>query len=54
MRYSILLAYLKIYNYLKNMVEENISQEFRLKYIDQTKNYSFEEIEHEMNWWIDE
>ena len=31
------------------MVEDNISQEFRLKYIDQTRNYFFEEIEHEMN-----
>ena len=26
------------------MVEENISQEFRLKKIDQTKNYFLEEI----------
>ena len=26
------------------MVEENISQEFRLKNIDETRNYFFEEI----------
>ena len=35
---------LKIYNYFKNMVEENISQEFRLKNIDETRNYFLEEI----------
>ena len=35
---------MKIYNYFKNMVEENISQEFRLKNIDETKNYFREEI----------
>ena len=35
---------MKIYNYFKNMVEENISQEFRLKNIDETKNYFLEEI----------
>ena len=29
---------LKIYNYFKNMVEVNISQEFRLKNIDETNN----------------
>ena len=27
------------------MVEENITQEFRLKNIDETRNYFFEEIE---------
>ena len=27
-----------IYTYLKSMVEENISQEFRLKHIDGAKN----------------
>ena len=27
------------------MVEENISQEFRLKNIDKTRNYFFKEIE---------
>ena len=27
-----------IYNYFKNMTEENISQEFRRKSIDETKN----------------
>ena len=35
---------MKIYNYFKNMVEENISQEFRLKNIDETINYLIEEI----------
>ena len=35
---------LKVYNYFENMVEENISQEFRLKNIDKTRNYFFEEI----------
>ena len=35
----------KIYNYFKNKVEENISQEFRLKNIDETRNYILEEIE---------
>ena len=35
---------MKIYNYFKNMVEENISQEFRLKNIDETRNYLIEEI----------
>ena len=36
---------MKIYNYLKSMVEENISKEFRLKNIDKTRNYFLEEIE---------
>ena len=35
---------MKIYNYFKNMVEENISQEFRLKNIDETRNYFLEEM----------
>ena len=35
---------MKIYNYFENMVEENISQEFRLEKIDQTRNYFLEEI----------
>ena len=30
------------------MAEENIGQEFRLKNIDETRNYLIEEIE--MNW----
>ena len=30
---------LKIYNYFKNMIEEYITQEFRLKDIDETRNY---------------
>ena len=32
------------------MAEENISQEFRLKNIDETRNYLIEEINEE---WID-
>ena len=36
---------MKIYNYFKNIVEENISQEFRLENIDETRNYFLEEIE---------
>ena len=35
----------KIYNCFKTMVEESISQEFRLKNIDETRNYFLEEIE---------
>ena len=32
-----------MHNYFKNMTEENISQEFRLKNIDETRNYLIEE-----------
>ena len=39
------MAYLKIYNYFKNIVEENIGQVFRFKDINETRNYFFEEIE---------
>ena len=39
------MIWLKIYNYFKNIVEENRSQEFRLKNIDETRNYFLEEIE---------
>ena len=35
---------MKIYNYFKNLAEENISEEFRLKNIDETRNYLIEEI----------
>ena len=35
---------MKIYNYFKNIAEESISQEFRLKNIDETRNYLIEEI----------
>ena len=35
---------MKIYNNFKNMIEENISQEFRLKNIDEARNYFLEEI----------
>ena len=33
-----------MYNYFKIMTEENISQEFRLKNIDETRNYLIKEI----------
>ena len=33
-----------MYNYFKNMVEENINQLFGLKNIDETTNYLLEEI----------
>ena len=33
-----------IYNYFKNVAAENLSQEFRLKNIDETRNYLIEEI----------
>ena len=33
----------KVYNYVKNMTEKNISQESRLKNIYETKNYFVEE-----------
>ena len=39
------LDLLKIYNYFKNVAEENIGQECRLKNIDETINYFLEEIE---------
>ena len=35
---------MKAYGYFKNMFEENISQEFRLKNIRETRNYFLEEI----------
>ena len=38
------MVYLKTYNYFKNMVEENISQEFRLQNEDETRYYFLEEI----------
>ena len=33
------------------MVKEIIGEEFRLKNIEETKNYFLEEIE-QMNWWV--
>ena len=36
---------MKIYNYFKNIAEQNISEEFRLKNIEKTRNYFFKEIE---------
>ena len=38
------LVYLKIYNYFKNMAEENTIQESVLKNIDGKRNYFLEEI----------
>ena len=35
---------MKAYNYFKDMAEESISQEFRLRNIDQTRNYFLEDI----------
>ena len=35
---------MKVYNYFKNMAQENISQEFRLKNITETRNYLIEKI----------
>ena len=34
-----------MYNYYKNIAKENISQEFRFKNIDETRNYFPKEIE---------
>ena len=36
---------MKTHNYFKNIAEENISQEFRLINIDETRNHLVEEIE---------
>ena len=33
-----------MYNYFKNMIEENISQGFRLKNIDETRSYFLDTI----------
>ena len=35
---------MKIHNYFKNMTEETVSQEFSVKYIDETRNYLIEKI----------
>ena len=35
---------MKIFNYFKNMAEENISYKFRVKNIDKTRNYLIAEI----------
>ena len=35
---------MKIYNHFKNKAEEKISQEFRLKYIDETIKYLIEKL----------
>ena len=35
---------MKIYNYSENIAEENLSREFRLKNIDETRNYLIEKI----------
>ena len=39
---------MKIYNYFQNMAAENISLGFRLKNVDETRNYLIEEI-NQMN-----
>ena len=44
LRYLKFLVQLKMYDYFKNMAEENISQEFRRKNIDETKNHLIEQI----------
>ena len=38
---------MKLYNYFKNMIEENISQELRLKNIDDKRNYFLEGMEQD-------
>ena len=35
-----------MHNYFKNMVERNIDMEFRLKNINETRNYFLEEIKY--------
>ena len=35
---------MKIYNYFQNMAAENISLGYRLKNVDETRNYLIEEI----------
>ena len=47
-----MLVPLKIYNSLKNILKENISQEFRWKNIDETRNCFPEEI-GTINWWVE-
>ena len=34
----------KIHDYFKNLVEENISQEYRSKNIDEKRNYFLQEL----------
>ena len=43
---------MKRYNHFKNIVVENISQEFRLENIDETKTYFLKEIESKIKWWV--
>ena len=40
---------MKISDYFKNVVEENIGQEFRLKNIEETRNYFLDGIKQK-NW----
>ena len=35
----------------QNLVEQNISQEFRLKNTNETRNYFIEEV-NQTNWWV--
>ena len=44
LRYQRFLVKFNIYNKFKNTFEENISQEFRLKNIEEISNYFLEEI----------
>ena len=39
-----ILGFIKNYYYFKNMSRENISQEFRLKEMNETRNYFIEKI----------
>ena len=36
---------MKIYDYFKNTIEKNIRQEFKLRNIDETRNYFVDEID---------
>ena len=40
-----IIGLIEIFNYFKNMVEENISQKFRLKKLDDTRYCFLEEME---------
>ena len=43
--YYNIFVYLKIYDYLKSIVEEQKSQEYRLKNVDETQNCFLKEVE---------
>ena len=44
-KYQKILAWSKIFSFFKYIAQENITQKFRLKNIDETRNYSVKEIE---------